>query len=87
MEANGWLERTSDTERAKARRGYRITPKGRRLLGQLRRDVTELYEEVVLGREPSHDPKVSPKTPGSRSRGRSPEAASARSPKADTGSA
>jgi DNA-binding PadR family transcriptional regulator len=49
MEANGWL-RSDRAERAKARRSYRITPAGRRLLRTLRREVAELHREIVLGK-------------------------------------
>jgi DNA-binding PadR family transcriptional regulator len=51
MEANGWLRRTSQGSHARARQAFRITPEGRRLLQALRRDVTELHREIVLGRE------------------------------------
>jgi DNA-binding PadR family transcriptional regulator len=54
MEANDWLERTGNAPHARARQTFRITRAGRRLLDALRREVTELYEEVVLGREPEH---------------------------------
>ena len=54
MEANGWLRRSGKALHARARQTFRITPEGRRLLGTLRRDVIELHEEVVLGREPEH---------------------------------
>lgn len=54
MEKNGWLRRSGGAAHARARQSFRITPDGRRLLGSLRREVTELYEEIVLGREP-HD--------------------------------
>jgi DNA-binding PadR family transcriptional regulator len=52
MEANGWLRRSGEALHARARQTFRITPEGRRLLASLRRDVIELHEEVVLGREP-----------------------------------
>lgn len=52
METNGWLERTGDAPHARARQTFRITPEGRSLLEGLRQEVTELYGEVVLGREP-----------------------------------
>jgi DNA-binding PadR family transcriptional regulator len=55
MEANGWLRRSGQALHARARQTFRITSEGRRLLGALRRDVIELHEEVVLGREPEHD--------------------------------
>ena len=55
MENNGWLERTGGAPYARARQTFRITPEGRRLLEGLRKEVAELYEEVVLGREPKHE--------------------------------
>ncbi|WP_438018087.1 PadR family transcriptional regulator [Sorangium sp. So ce315] len=51
MERHGWLEACEATQ-ARGRRSYRATAAGRRLLAALKRDVTELYREVVLGREP-----------------------------------
>jgi PadR family transcriptional regulator, regulatory protein PadR len=54
MEANGWLKRTRDAPHARARQTFRITAEGRRLLDVLRREVTELYDEVVRGKEPKH---------------------------------
>jgi DNA-binding PadR family transcriptional regulator len=60
MESDGWLERTGEAPHARARQTFRITPEGRRLLEGLRREVTELYEEVVLGRELEH-PTAQPK--------------------------
>jgi PadR family transcriptional regulator PadR len=59
METNGWLKRTIDAPHARARQAFRITPEGRRLLKGLRREVSELYEEVVLGRHP-HDQQPKP---------------------------
>jgi PadR family transcriptional regulator PadR len=56
LEVNGWLSVQEGT-RAKARRAYRITPAGRRLLRKLRAEVTELYRELVLGEEPAHEPR------------------------------
>jgi DNA-binding PadR family transcriptional regulator len=52
MEKNGWLASTGDVPHARARRTYRITSEGRRLLAVLRREVSELHEELVLGHEP-----------------------------------
>lgn len=48
MERSGWLRRSGAAPRARARQTFRITPAGKRLLKQLRREVTELYGEVVL---------------------------------------
>jgi DNA-binding PadR family transcriptional regulator len=57
MQRNGWLRRTGDAPHARARQTFRITPEGRRLLAELRRAVIELYEEVVLDRQPEHRPR------------------------------
>jgi hypothetical protein len=51
----------------RARQTFRITAVGRRLLGALRRDVTELYEETVLGREPRRRMKAHPASARGRS--------------------
>jgi DNA-binding PadR family transcriptional regulator len=51
MERNGWLRSTS-ARPANARKNYRITAAGRRVLKQLRSDVDELHRELVLGIEP-----------------------------------
>jgi DNA-binding PadR family transcriptional regulator len=51
MKRNGWL-RSEATQRTNARKNYRITAAGRRLLDELRTDVDELHREVVLGIEP-----------------------------------
>lgn len=55
MERNGWLRATA-TRRTNARKNYRITAAGRRILEQLRADVDELHRELVLGIEPAHEP-------------------------------
>jgi DNA-binding PadR family transcriptional regulator len=51
METNGWLRSQSDGP-GNARRNYRATQKGRRVLAQLQIEITELYDEVVRGRSP-----------------------------------
>lgn len=53
MENNGWLKSRS-AGGAKDRKSYSITPVGRRLLKTLRREVGELYRELVLDVEPRH---------------------------------
>jgi DNA-binding PadR family transcriptional regulator len=68
MESNGWLRRSGKARHARARQTFRITPDGRRLLEGLKRDVTELYQEIVLGEEPEHEPSRSPKEGGGRSK-------------------
>jgi DNA-binding PadR family transcriptional regulator len=57
MEENGWLSRRKTRQHLRARRPYKITRAGRALLRTLRREVTELYQEVVLGEEPAHEPR------------------------------
>jgi PadR family transcriptional regulator, regulatory protein PadR len=54
MERNGWIARRGRAPHARARQAFRITEEGRRLLARLRREVTELYREVVLEKEPVH---------------------------------
>ena len=66
MERNGWLARSGKAAHVRARRTFRITREGRRLLVGLRREVTELYKEVVLGRD-SEPTDVRP-NPRARSR-------------------
>lgn len=46
MERNGWLT-SSSAGASKARRSYRITTEGRRVLRTLRRAIVELHDEVV----------------------------------------
>lgn len=48
MERNGWLRRTGRALHTRARQTFRITRAGSRLLRELRREVAELYEEVVV---------------------------------------
>ncbi|MBL8924229.1 MAG: helix-turn-helix transcriptional regulator [Myxococcaceae bacterium] len=50
MERHGWLRRSGKADHARARQSFRITPAGRRLLTELRREVAELYDEVVRRR-------------------------------------
>ncbi len=54
LERNGWLMRTQKGPHIRARQTFRITPDGRKLLALLRREVAELYEEIVLHNEPEH---------------------------------
>jgi DNA-binding PadR family transcriptional regulator len=69
MEKNGWLARAGDAPHARARRPFRITSEGRRVLKMLRREVSELYEELVLGREPEHPRLASASAVGRNRRG------------------
>ena len=54
MARNGWLQRRTISRHPRGRQLYRITPAGRALLRSLRREVSELYREVVLGDQPRH---------------------------------
>ena len=51
MERNGWL-RAEPGERPNARKNYRITREGRRVLHALRGHIEELHREVVRDVEP-----------------------------------
>lgn len=46
MESHGWLRATGSAA-GKARRGYRATAAGRRLLRQLRGELAELHRELA----------------------------------------
>lgn len=46
MAANGWLRRSAAPSSAKARREHSITPKGRRVLEAIRRQLGELHDEL-----------------------------------------
>jgi PadR family transcriptional regulator PadR len=52
MEQRGWL-RAAPTDRSKAARVYRLTPRGNEVLTQLRLSLDELYREVS-GRPAPH---------------------------------
>jgi DNA-binding PadR family transcriptional regulator len=52
MERNGWL-RSEPGRHGNARRNFRITPEGRRVLAQVREHIEELHGEVVRGARPS----------------------------------
>jgi len=50
MEERGWLKCKVDPKAGlRARKEYSLTRKGRQVLGLLRRQLEELYREVVLG--------------------------------------
>jgi len=54
MEERGWLGSKADPNGGpRARRDYILTRDGRSVLALLRRQVAELYREVVLGEEES----------------------------------
>ena len=53
MERLGWLRCKVDPERGRrARKDYRLTGEGRKVLGLIREQIKELHEEVVLGAHP-----------------------------------
>lgn len=51
MERLGWLKSKSNPRRGRARKDYRLTAQGRKVLEVLREQITELYDEVVRGAE------------------------------------
>lgn len=53
LERHGWLRRNGRPAHLRARQCFRITHEGRRVLQSLRRDVSQLYAEVVAGVEPA----------------------------------
>jgi DNA-binding PadR family transcriptional regulator len=52
MERLGWLKSKANPRRGRARKDYRLTAQGRRVLSLIREQITELYDEVVRGAEP-----------------------------------
>jgi PadR family transcriptional regulator len=49
MERLGWLKSKTDPQRGKrARKDYRLTPAGRKVLDVVRGQVQELYREIVI---------------------------------------
>lgn len=49
----GWLKCKSDPDAGRrARKDYRLTPKGREILANIRESVVELHREVVLEARP-----------------------------------
>ena len=48
---HGWLTVRARGEGKRARKDYRLTRDGRKVLALLREQVCELYDEVVLGKE------------------------------------
>jgi DNA-binding PadR family transcriptional regulator len=51
MERLGWLKSKLNPRRGRARKDYRLTAQGRKVLKVLREQITELYGEVVRGAE------------------------------------
>src|SRR2546423_11580264 len=51
MERLGWLKAKASPRRGRARRDYRLTGKGQKVLGVIRDQITELYDAVVRGAE------------------------------------
>jgi DNA-binding PadR family transcriptional regulator len=71
MEERGWLRSKTDPHGGlRARREYTLTREGRSVLGLLRRQVEELYREVVLGEEEDLPEAVPVARKGSGARGR-----------------
>src|SRR5574340_90823 len=47
MESEGYLSVETRTVQHKQRKYYRITPKGKKLLNQIKNKIEELYEEII----------------------------------------
>jgi DNA-binding PadR family transcriptional regulator len=56
MERLGWLKGKTSPRRGRARKDYRLTAQGRKVLAVLRKQITELYDEVVRGVEAKGKP-------------------------------
>jgi DNA-binding PadR family transcriptional regulator len=55
MERMGWLKAKADPLGGRrARKDYRLTPAGKKILATIREQIEELYEEVVLGKDDHH---------------------------------
>ena len=55
MENLGWLAGKSDPKAGRrARKDYRLTTQGGKVLELVREQITELYREVVLGEDEEH---------------------------------
>jgi PadR family transcriptional regulator PadR len=53
MERLGWLKGRSDPDGGpRARKDYRLTSNGRKVLARIREQITELHREVVTGADP-----------------------------------
>jgi DNA-binding PadR family transcriptional regulator len=60
MERLGWLKGKADPDGGKrARKDYRLTAQGRKVLAVLREQIKELYAEVVLEAEEKKKPRRS----------------------------
>jgi DNA-binding PadR family transcriptional regulator len=56
MERLGWLKGKTSPRRGRARKDYRLTAQGRKVIAVLRERITELYDEVVRGGEAKGKP-------------------------------
>jgi PadR family transcriptional regulator, regulatory protein PadR len=56
MERLGWLKSKTSPRRGRARKDYRLTAPGRKVLAVLHQQITELYDEVVRGMEEKGKP-------------------------------
>ena len=68
MEARGWLRSEQDADGGpRARKDYSLTPEGRAVLDELRRQVEELHREVVLDEDDGAADGAPPARPAARS--------------------
>jgi PadR family transcriptional regulator PadR len=52
MERLGWLKGKADPKGGRrARKDYRLTPLGRKVLAMVREQIQEMHEEVVIGKQ------------------------------------
>ena len=56
MERLRWLKSKARPRRGRARKDYRLTAQGRKVLSVIREQITELYDEVVRGVEAKGKP-------------------------------
>jgi len=85
MQERGWLRcRVDPRGGPRARKEYTLTREGREVLAQIRKQIEELYTEVVLGEEPEHGRAANPareaKKRGAPALGRGPRARRRTSP-------
>ena len=48
---HGWLDIIAQEDGRRARKDYRLTPKGKKILKLIRTQIQELYDEAMAGKE------------------------------------
>jgi len=54
MERLGWLKSKTEPRHGRARKDYRLTAQGRKVLETIREQLEELYREVIADSKKSH---------------------------------